>query len=378
MSGLEFLEFSTFILGLAYFFSAMYLLSQQHPLKSEPPNLPMVAVLVAMRNEQDSVATCLESLADQNYPAHLYKIWILNDRSTDRSPEIAADFAKQYANVHFKDILTNRDGLSGKMNVLAQALDEVDAEIILITDADCIVPQTWIRTQVAYFDEQTGMVGGLTSLLPTAQIKGVPGHSNLFSKMQALDWLYLQTVAAGSSQAGKPITILGNNFGFRKKAYEDVGGFKQLGFSVTEDFKLMQAMVSQTKWKIRHTTDSENTIYSKPVERVKDFYAQRSRWIFGGRRARPFAYLIVGLSLLAHLAVLATFSVQLWTRLAAIALGLIIGMDYFILKKVTRITAQRNLLRWFLPFEIYYISNLILFSLTALIPQKVRWKDRNF
>ena len=378
MSGLELFESVSIILGLSYFFSALYLLSQQHPVKNESDQTKTVAVLIAMRNEQDPVAACLESLTNQNYPQDLYRVLVLDDRSADRSSEIASGFADRYENFIYKKILSDRDGLSGKMNVLAQGLDDVDAEIILITDADCIVPVNWIKAQVSYFDDSTGMVGGLTSLLPTELIKNAPKESNLFSKIQAMDWLYLQTIAAGCSQAGKPITILGNNFGFRKQAYDELGGFKKIGFSVTEDFKLMQAMEAQTDWKIRHTTHIENTIYSRPVQKYGDFYRQRQRWIKGGRSARPFAYLIVGLALLAHLAVVGIFSISLWTRTAAIAVGLIIGMDYFILKRVIKITKQKNLLRLFLPFEVFYISNLIVFTISALIPQKVRWKDRHF
>ena len=193
-----------------------------------------------------------------------------------------------------------------------------------------------------------------------------------------MDWLYLQTIAAGCSKAGRPITILGNNFGFRKQAYDELGGFKKIGFSVTEDFKLMQAMEAKTDWGIRHTTDLENTIYSKPVQKYSHFYAQRQRWIKGGQSARPFAYVIVGLSLLAHLAILGIFIMSLWTRTAAMAVGMIIGMDYFILKRVTKITKQKKILRWFLPFELFYISNLIVFSIASLVPQKVHWKNRKF
>lgn len=354
----------------------MYLLSQKHPSKSEPNVLPKTAVLIAMRNEQNSIAACLHSLSDQNYPADLYDVFVLDDGSTDRSVEIAQEIIQEHANFHLLEIREEKDGLKGKMNALAQALNQVDHEIILITDADCIVPSDWMRTHVSYFAKDTGMVGGLTSLTPPAGIE-IPGYkASFFGKIQTLDWLYLQTIAAASSHVGKPITILGNNFSFRKKMYDEIGGFKKLGFSVTEDYLLMRTMLKETGWRVRHTIDAANAVYSKPVKNLAAFFRQRLRWTRGGRSARPWAYFITGLSLATHLVIVTVFFLQNWKLSAAAGIGLILGMDYFIVKRGLRIIGLERLRSSFLPFEIFYIFYLILFSIVTFIPQKINWKGR--
>jgi len=372
------IEFVSVVVGIAYFFTSMYLLSQNHPQKSDPAKLPEVAVLIAMRNEQKSIAACLNSLTIQNYPKHLYQVYALDDCSTDRSVEIAQTIVDKNENFHLLKIQEEKHGLKGKMNVLTQALEKLDQEIILITDADCVVPSSWIRTQVSYFSKDTGMVGGLTSLSPTTATNFTKDNSSLFDKIQALDWLYLQTIAAGSGHSGKPITILGNNFGFRNEAYKQVGGFKKLDFSVTEDFLLMQALLKNTSWKIKHTLDRENMIFSKPVKNLVAFLQQRRRWTSGGRSARPWAYFIVGLSLIAHLLIVAVFALQLWKIAAGLGIGLIIGMDYYILKRATRISGLKGLQKYFILFEIFYMFYLIVFSIWTFLPQKVHWKGRKF
>lgn len=370
------IEFLSVLLGMIYFFTSMYLLSQKHPSKSEPQNLPKTAVLIAMRNEQESIAACLQSLSNQNYPTDLYDVFVLNDGSADHSVDIAQTIISKQSNLHLVEIRKEKDGLKGKMNALSQALEQVEHEIILITDADCIVPPNWIRTHISYFSEDTGMVGGLTSLTPPAGMEVTGYKASFFGEIQTLDWLYLQTIAAASSNAGKPITILGNNFGFRKKAYDETGGFKKLGFSVTEDFLLMKTMLQKTNWKIRHTLDHESTIFSKPVKGLGAFLQQRRRWTRGGRSARPWAYFITGLSLLAHLIMVIIFILQSWKIQTAAGIGLIMGMDYFIIKRGLRFIGQDRLRRSFLPFEIFYIFYLLLFSVWTFIPQKIRWKGR--
>lgn len=365
-------------LGIAYFFTGLYLLAQKLPQKHQPLSLPRVAVLIAMRNEEAYIESCLQALTEQDYPSHLFDVYVLNDRSTDRSADLANEVGKQHKNFHILSVTEDRNGLKGKMNVLAQGIAATDHELILITDADCVVPVSWIHTQVAYFDETTGMVGGVTSLTPT---EGTPVRAypdGLFAHLQALDWLYLQTLAAGASAAGKPITILGNNFGFRRTAYEAVGGFEALGFSVTEDFALMKALVDQTGWKIRYTVDTQNMIFSQPVKTMSAFLNQRLRWTKGGRRARPFAYLIVGLSVAAHLAILLTFALQVWKNATALGIGLIMGMDFYIIRHITQLTGLQRLRSKFWLYELFYSFTLLIVTALTFWPLKIKWKSRSF
>ncbi len=371
-------ETGLLIIGMIYFFVGLYLLSQKNPSKSTPEKLPRVAILIAMRNEQEYIADALKSLTNQNYPKNLHNIYVLDDNSDDHSVKVASEIIDRHENFYLLKIRDEQHGLKGKMNALAQGLDKIDHDIVLITDADCEAPPDWISTHVSYFEQDTGLVAGLTSLSRVAEPVKEAGQWRLFDKIQSLDWLYLQTLAVGSSQAGKPITVLGNNFGFRKAAYDELGGFKTLGFSVTEDFLLMQAMLKETHWKVKHTLDLGNTIFSHPVKNWPSFLKQRKRWVTGGKAARPWAYFIVGLSTLAHLAMLSVFILQWWKMPAALSIGLIIGIDYFIIKKITGFTGLHKLRKYFLIFEVYYIFYLLLFSVWTFIPQKVHWKNRKF
>jgi len=378
MLSIHFLILVFIALGLAYFFTGLYLLAQKHPQKQKSLSLPAVAVLIAMRDEEENIGNCLQTLTKQDYPAHLFDVYVLDDRSTDRSKQIVQKFTEKRNNFHLISITEDKYDLRGKMNVLALGMEATDQEIVLITDADCVVPPAWISTYIAYFSEQTGMVSGLTSLTPTSETAVSGYQKNIFAEMQTLDWLYLQAMAAGASQAGKPITILGNNFGFRRSAYEAVGGFKTLGFSITEDFILMKAIAEQTNWEISHTTDKGNTIFSQPVKTFGSYIKQRLRWTQGGRGARPFAYLIVALSLLAHLAVLLIFILKIWKGTTALAIGLIVGMDFFIIRRMTQLLDLKQLNSKFWLFEGFYIFTLFLFSALTFLPLKIKWKSRTF
>ena len=112
----------------------------------------------------------------------------------------------------------------------------ISGEIILVTDADCQVNPGWAEAIVAHFTPETGMVGGVTLL------EYPKDDSGFWARLQALDWLFLQAIASGMTGAGRPVSILGNNFAFRRAAYDETGGFRRIGFSLTEDMALMQAI----------------------------------------------------------------------------------------------------------------------------------------
>ncbi len=378
MTAFQPLSFAVFVLGIAYFFSALYLISQAAPPKEPPAVLPRVDVLIAMRNEAEHILSCLKSLARQSYSPELYQVYILDDRSGDNSASLVSKFIQSHANFHLLSIKEDAHGLSGKMNALAQGLKQSNGEIILITDADCIVPESWIATHVEYFSQSTALVGALTMLAPPPSLSLVAPSENFFGKLQALDWLFLQTVAAFASHAGKPISVLGNNFGFRRAAYDSVGGFEGIGFSITEDFALMRALSAQGEWEIRHTLDAASTIFSRPVKRVTDFISQRLRWVKGGRKARPYGYFIMGLSLLTHISILLVFVSGLWTTPAALGIGLTFGVNYLIIKQQLRRLKMPHLLKYYLPFQLFHMVYLPLFAVLAFLPLPVRWKGRRF
>ena len=59
-------------------------------------NLPFVTVLVAARNEESYISNCLESLINQEYPSDRYEVVIVNDRSTDKTPDIIRGYREKY------------------------------------------------------------------------------------------------------------------------------------------------------------------------------------------------------------------------------------------------------------------------------------------
>ncbi len=64
---------------------ALWLILQEKRRTDQPVKTgkAMVSVVVACRNEEKNITTLLRSLAEQDYPADLLEIIVVNDNSTD-------------------------------------------------------------------------------------------------------------------------------------------------------------------------------------------------------------------------------------------------------------------------------------------------------
>ncbi len=377
MNGMDWLLQLAWILSGLYFLIAFVLSLFPEPKRIKKlTKKPRVAVLVAMRNEEKYIADCLKSLSEQTYPAELYDVLVLNDSSTDASPRIAEQFSEKFDQIKVVDITSSYANLKGKMNVLAQGLKQVEHDIVLITDADCVVPKTWIENMVHYFGDNIGLVGSFTSLFPFGNLKISKINRSLFARVQALDWAFLQTMNVFNSNAGKPISILGNNFGFRLKAYQQVGGFEQIGFSVTEDFALMEAIRCQTDWKIIHIIDPRTAIYSHPLPNFKSFFHQRLRWVHGGKSMRPWGYFVTFFSVFTHLALLINWVLRPDAIITFVPFFFLFAADLRVLLTPLRRLKITNLLKDFFFFELFYFAYLLIFGVAGLFSRKVIWKER--
>ncbi len=212
-----------------------------------------VSIIIAARNEEANIHDCLESAVNQTYPISLYEIIIINDGSTDGTERICNDFVRRYPNIKLIQVKDDKI-IRGKANALAQGIENAAGEIILITDADCTVPRTWVEQTANRFSSEVGLIGGFT----------LQKAAKPFEGMQSLDWTFILGMAAATAGLGNPLGSIGNNLSFRKSAYNEVGGYRKLKFSVTEDYTVVQAIVGSNRWKYIYPIDSKHLVESKP------------------------------------------------------------------------------------------------------------------
>ncbi len=327
--------------------------------------LPSVSVLVAARNEERNIGSCLRGLASLHYRGEL-EIIVIDDNSTDRTFEIINEWTDRIPSLRPMRSDGQVHNLRGKANAIAQAIERSRGEIILTTDADCIVPPAWVEETVSQYDERTGCVCGYTLIR----------NDSIFSGMQALDWAYLLTIASAGVGWGYALSAVGNNMSFRRRAYDDVGGYHGVGFSVTEDFALFKAIAYETNWTVRYPVNPEALVWSEPCADIRELIRQKRRWGRGGLDIHPVGFIIMSVGFLMNLAILLLplLGIPFWAWLAGL-LGKSLG-DVFLLSYPLRKFRFQHLYRYFPIFELYYLIYVTALPFAVLLGGRVVWKGR--
>ena len=119
---------------------------------------PSIAVLVPAHNEEKTIHLKLENLNKVEYPAAKIETVIVNDASTDGTLSAIRDFINKRSNLKIK--LFDSKKRLGKTGCLNQALKSVNADIVIISDADCFWPSDILRKALPYLSDPK--VGAIT------------------------------------------------------------------------------------------------------------------------------------------------------------------------------------------------------------------------
>jgi cellulose synthase/poly-beta-1,6-N-acetylglucosamine synthase-like glycosyltransferase len=227
-----------------------------------------VSVIVVAKDEEATLPSLLASLESQNVPD--FEIVLASDRSQDRTPAIMHAFAKKHGSrVKVLENTEEADDLGPKQFVLDMAVGAAGGEVLLFTDADCTVPPAWVRNLLPYFlDPRVGVVFGQIS---------VQKERGFLKRFQAFDQPLIHQYNSATAGLGMPGSCFGNNLAARRAALDRIGGFRSLGYTLTEDAALATA-AGRSGWKVRASSRTDTMIRTVAQDRWQDFINQHLRW----------------------------------------------------------------------------------------------------
>jgi cellulose synthase/poly-beta-1,6-N-acetylglucosamine synthase-like glycosyltransferase len=325
---------------------------------------PRVSILIAARNEEATIERCLRALAQLNYPAGQLEILIGDDASTDHTRAVVQRFIAGKPQFRLLPIGYRLGTAKGKSNVLAHLCRAATADYFLITDADMALAPDWVQTMLAAAPRGVGVVTGITT-----------AGGNLFGRLQGLDWLFGLSLIRLLTDLGLPITAVGNNMLVTRAAYESIGGYEALAFSITEDLQLFDQIVSQG-WGFRNIITPSALGVSVPQPTVLHLLRQRKRWMRGAVRlpwqlgllfsSYGFFYTILG-----------------WPGLLPLpVIGLLYGAKVLCQTLFLTITLRQAGHRENLAVLLLYDGYLLVMSLAVLAytlwPGTILWKERRY
>jgi cellulose synthase/poly-beta-1,6-N-acetylglucosamine synthase-like glycosyltransferase len=363
-----------YCLVLLVLFLGLFKVKKDDNLQTHRP--PFVSVVVAARNEEETLAHCLSSLLSQVYPEDLYEVILTDDNSADNTLLIARSFAEKDYRLKVLSAL-EYNNLTGKQNALDMGIQASKGEIILTTDADCQAPPEWIENMVGEFEPEVGLVAGF-SVLNEESVSDGAVLQRIFIRLQSLETLSLYIGSIGSIAQGFAWAGTGNNMAYRREVYDELGGFGALGVTGAEDSMLLQWVDRNSKWKVKPTT---NTVYVKPMRTVSQYLAQRNRWASSALQNRlsliAFMVIVYGLNLLLpFLIALCAFSVISYKELI-LFLCLKTVPEFLILLKGLALFNRMDLMKYFLLVQPFHVIYVLMCGIHGLSKGFV-WKGRRY
>lgn len=334
-----------------------------------------VSVIIAARNEEKSIGKTLETLKAQSYPADLFTITVVDDRSEDNTAAIVKQYQQDMPHLHLCHVTHVTEGVAPKKNAINLGVETSSNEIILITDADCILPPKWIETVVSFFsDPKVGLVQGLT---------GYPkSSSSFFSRFQQLDFFSHSVVAAAGIGRNVPINSNANNFAYRRSIFDSLDGYGDVAHVISgDDDLLLQRVWEQGEWDIRYMATPEAAVVTEAAETLPEMLNQRKRWGSKTVYYKPKQVVILASIFLFYIIVavntlLLPFSLS--APLPALSLyGVKIAGELFFLIPGTAIFNRKDLRRsifWSSPLQLY----LVLYSVLAGVFGSFSWKGESY
>jgi cellulose synthase/poly-beta-1,6-N-acetylglucosamine synthase-like glycosyltransferase len=342
----------------------------------QAPNDSFVSVIVPVRNEEDRIVECLESLIAQDYPHTTFEVLISDDFSEDRTMEVVGSFIKNHPQFSWRYVKGDpeKGSESGKKMALARAINLASGSLILTTDADTQRGSSWISAMVKSYNE-TGakMILGPVIFSET---------SRAFGKMQTLEFLGIMGLTAGFASLGRPIMCNGANLCYEKRAFLEVGGFTgNEQFTSGDDqfllWKMKQAFGGDS---IHFLDDRDAIVTTLPEHGLQSFLRQRFRWVSKSRGYRDSIVLLVGaVSYFFQAMILVCFFLgflsPLYLFFAASLLCFKFLVDIPLIVAMARFFGKQHLLGWYIPAQLFQILYITISGPMALLVS-VRWKGR--
>lgn len=194
-----------------------------------PAYQPRVAIIVAAYNEEAVIHQKIQTTLDTDYPKDKLEIWIGSDCSNDNTDSIIADFASKddrVKPVYFKE-------RTGKPGILNTIVPKIQADVLILSDADTFFRPQTIPELVKPFSQQ--QIGGVQADINSYIKKGeeIGQAEKIYNDREF-------RIKKGESYYGSVIGAYGACYAIRKDLYQPI----PQGFYV-DDFYIFMKILTE-------------------------------------------------------------------------------------------------------------------------------------
>ncbi|WP_299778104.1 glycosyltransferase [uncultured Formosa sp.] len=339
-------------------------------------NFTSFTVIIPFRNEAKHLPELLQSISELHYAEHQFEILLINDGSEDISEAIVTDFIKTQPQLQITLLQNKRVSHSPKKDAITLAISKSKFDWIITTDADCLLPKTWLDTFNNFIQQYKTcqfLVAPITYVTTTKFL-------NIF---QWFDVMSLQGATLGGFGINTPFLCNGANLAYTKDAFYNVNGFAENDTIASgDDIFLLEKINEKFPESVKYLKAPEAVIYTHAQPTLSDLISQRKRWASKTKAYKNTFSKITGLLVLSMNALLiCLFILMCFGDFYPIYFTIIcvvkFWIDFMLIYKSAVFFNQKKALKWYLIIAILYPIFCTYVAVSSLFTSYT-WKDRVF
>jgi hypothetical protein len=233
-------------------------------------SLPELSILIPAHNEEMVIERTLTAILASDYPKEKLEVVVVDDGSSDRTPEILDRLAKNHSPLRVVHVPVGQGG-RGKAAVLNRGLKLTRHELVAVYDADNQPELTSLRYLASQFVLDPSLGGAL------GKFRTANRRRNWLTRCINIEGLSFQwIVQAGRWKLLGIATLPGTNFIVRKAVLKEVGGWDEE--ALTEDSELSMRILA-AGYRIKFVPYA--VTWEQEPETLGTWFRQRTRWARG-------------------------------------------------------------------------------------------------
>ena len=249
--------------------------------------LPPLSVLKPLHGTEPGMERNLETFFEQHYPE--FELLFCARQETDEGLKLARRVGARYPQVDAKYV-TCGEPMPKFHNAKVYSLEKLDSvakhDLYITSDADVRVTPDYLRRMVQNLkDPHVGLAScvylGTTTGRFAAQLDAVGKSVEMTSGVLVADMIEGTKFALGATMA------------VRRKSFQDVGGFGELGQFYADDFVLGNRLAKQGTGVLLATHVIRLMVQDSPFWLS---FRNQLRWMQSTRRSRPWGHFGTGLT----------------------------------------------------------------------------------
>ncbi|QKJ28299.1 glycosyltransferase family 2 protein [Mucilaginibacter mali] len=209
---------------------------RKHITDPEYDLLPECTLVIAAYNEADIIREKIDNTLALKYPAGKLKVLFVTDGSSDNTPDIIAEYPQIK--------LLHQPGRSGKIVAVHRAMEYVDTEIVVFTDANTMLnDEAMVKICRHYADKTVGAVAG------EKRVK-IEATDDASAAGEGFYWKYESALKKWDSELFTVVGAAGELFSVRRDLYRPVSND-----TILDDF-MISMLIAEKGYRIVYEPDA--------------------------------------------------------------------------------------------------------------------------